>query len=496
MTRDKRHPRRHRPAKDANKPQLGASRNSAKGSVCAYCGKRSYFTRKYAREAMKILYPGERMSAYQCPKAPDWVDSSRLWHVGHLHDKVLEDGESRLEFYTGRGLQMPQRDTVTIKDNDDQEEGTMPTIGEMAHVRLQDFDRHAKQWKSVTLKSPMVDKVALVHGALRAHALTHSFDADEYDGKPGYVGRVAFKQVVRELFEHEVSKPEQLDVFAKAIQNASDRAGLTSCLDSSQRMQGVKPIWWIADSYESVMGRPAEPSQPEPKTAAAEPGPAITVKRRPNPGKGKKRKRRPPQSTIDRMYRVKAVLEDVGLRYGTALSYAEIQNELGGTASYNQVETAVDLLVSEKQAHTRAMSAEDKAAIRAAGGDAPAASPGCSWPCPRPWSRARSPSCSAHSTSSRRPRPRRRPRRATTAPRSPRGSRTTTRQPRSSPRPWWPAGRPWRRSPTSFTDQEEDARLSGRFEDLLEKYRKLEAENAKLKKRISGLLAVVQTMED
>lgn len=91
MARKQKH---HTPSRSAL-PRRGSSTSSAKGAVCPYCGKRSYFTRKYAKEAAKVLYPHTHLTPYTCVKAPEFVDTSQLWHLGHLGEQVVNMGVDR-----------------------------------------------------------------------------------------------------------------------------------------------------------------------------------------------------------------------------------------------------------------------------------------------------------------------------------------------------------------------------------------------------------------
>lgn len=47
---------------------------------CGECGKKSYGTRKDAKDAAKRLYPGDKLSIYQCVLG---------WHIGHLPKRVI-----------------------------------------------------------------------------------------------------------------------------------------------------------------------------------------------------------------------------------------------------------------------------------------------------------------------------------------------------------------------------------------------------------------------
>ena len=44
-------------------------------AACPGCGKQAFTSRKVARRAAPILYPGQRMRAYQCGETPGW------WHL-------------------------------------------------------------------------------------------------------------------------------------------------------------------------------------------------------------------------------------------------------------------------------------------------------------------------------------------------------------------------------------------------------------------------------
>lgn len=87
-------------------PRPGNSTQSAKGPACPYCGKRSYSSRKYAKEANRRLYPEERMSTYRCREAPDFVDTSQLWHIGHLGQAVVTGRASRHQVHGSERLEM------------------------------------------------------------------------------------------------------------------------------------------------------------------------------------------------------------------------------------------------------------------------------------------------------------------------------------------------------------------------------------------------------
>jgi hypothetical protein len=49
---------------------------------CVYCRREkwSYRSRKAARQAARIKWPGDHQSAYRCQAAPDDVE---VWHYGH-----------------------------------------------------------------------------------------------------------------------------------------------------------------------------------------------------------------------------------------------------------------------------------------------------------------------------------------------------------------------------------------------------------------------------
>jgi hypothetical protein len=51
--------------------------------TCPACGKQGYVSRKMAKKGAARLYPGEKMSVYQC---------GDLWHYGHL-PKVVQLGK-------------------------------------------------------------------------------------------------------------------------------------------------------------------------------------------------------------------------------------------------------------------------------------------------------------------------------------------------------------------------------------------------------------------
>lgn len=77
--------------------------NSSRGSVCQYCGKRTYASRKDARHASTVQYPSEIMSVYTCRKLPDYVDENLFWHIGHLTDAVRKGNYSRDDVYSRTG---------------------------------------------------------------------------------------------------------------------------------------------------------------------------------------------------------------------------------------------------------------------------------------------------------------------------------------------------------------------------------------------------------
>lgn len=54
--------------------------------TCSSCGKQSYRTRKEAKRAFARIFPGEKLSAYQC---------GTVWHYGHLSVVVRKGKTSR-----------------------------------------------------------------------------------------------------------------------------------------------------------------------------------------------------------------------------------------------------------------------------------------------------------------------------------------------------------------------------------------------------------------
>ena len=55
--------------------------------ACASCGKRSYKTRKAAKQVGRSLYPSAHLSAYRC--VTGW------WHYGNIPDAVIDGTISR-----------------------------------------------------------------------------------------------------------------------------------------------------------------------------------------------------------------------------------------------------------------------------------------------------------------------------------------------------------------------------------------------------------------
>lgn len=87
---------------------------------CKHCGKISYISRKSAREAAKTYHPNDRMSTYKCVKAPEYVDTNYIWHIGHLDESIVKGEVERSEHY-GTGALHPSRLDVEydiINEND------------------------------------------------------------------------------------------------------------------------------------------------------------------------------------------------------------------------------------------------------------------------------------------------------------------------------------------------------------------------------------------
>ena len=67
-----------------------ASRVQAQAThTCEACGKRAYATRKHARKAAHVLYPGDAMSPYPCR------EGGTCWHLGHLRPAVVRGSLGR-----------------------------------------------------------------------------------------------------------------------------------------------------------------------------------------------------------------------------------------------------------------------------------------------------------------------------------------------------------------------------------------------------------------
>lgn len=82
---------------------------SSRGSLCPYCGKKSYSSRKYAKEANRRLYPNEKLSAYKCQKAPEFADTSKFWHIGHLAPQVVNGKRARAEIHGSEPVQLARQ---------------------------------------------------------------------------------------------------------------------------------------------------------------------------------------------------------------------------------------------------------------------------------------------------------------------------------------------------------------------------------------------------
>lgn len=61
----------------------GPGRPEAAGT-CMGCGKMVYLTRKAAKAAARVLYPGDHLSEYACV-----TEGGRGWHIGHLPPHVM-----------------------------------------------------------------------------------------------------------------------------------------------------------------------------------------------------------------------------------------------------------------------------------------------------------------------------------------------------------------------------------------------------------------------
>ncbi len=394
---------KHRRVKNGHKVRTGSSKESSRGSVCPYCGKRSYMSRKYAKEAARIQYPTEHLSAYRCIKAPEFVDTSKLWHLGHLAGRVIAGRDEKSNVHGSPELRparpekrgpIPEalRAMVESKlaaevapsdnDNDEPEGGQMPTIGETAQLNLTGFDRHKGRYKAVSATSPIKDRVALVHGALRAYALTHSFDSYRHEGRQGFTGRVSLSALIRELFE--VDDPDKQDGIAQAITQAGNKAGLIRCIESAHRQQGQLPIWWVAADYEEVVGHPplmdpAAPKPAPPVKKATPPAPKApepvtsTPSERAKKGAETKRKTlgyagRKPGSRNRTRIELLSLAERTVKSLGRPVLALEIYESADFPVTIGSVRDALDELVKERRVLRRGFTEEDREALNAVGG--------------------------------------------------------------------------------------------------------------------------------
>ena len=76
-----------------NRVHTRAYHGNQHGWTCGECGKRSYPSRKAARQAAAALPPQEGSyppRAYRCPDSDEW-------HIGHLPEAVIKGERSRAE---------------------------------------------------------------------------------------------------------------------------------------------------------------------------------------------------------------------------------------------------------------------------------------------------------------------------------------------------------------------------------------------------------------
>lgn len=401
----------HRPRREQrSRPTSGSSKESNKGPICQYCGKRSYGSRKLAREAARIQYPKEKLSAYRCLEAPEFVDAQTLWHLGHLSQKVLNGKVEKQRVHGGDRLQLARpvrngpvppelRATIETKlaitkeaeasrtetDNDN-EGGQMPTIGETAQLSLTGFDRHKGLYKAVSATSPLKDRVALVHGALRAYALTHSFDDYTLDGKVGFTGRVSLSALVRELFAGEFDNVENQDGFTQSLVQGGNKAGLIKCIDAASGHRDLMPIWWVASSYAKIIGHPplqdSEARKPAPPQKKARPPAPSRSPEAEAPADGltpsqkgaltKKRKGKSPGRTPGSRNRsrleVMSLAERTLKNLGRAVLAEEVYQAADFPVQLGAVRDSLNELAQERRVYKRPISDEDRAAIREQGG--------------------------------------------------------------------------------------------------------------------------------
>lgn len=380
--------KQHRRASNSHKARTGQTKGSSRGSICDYCGKRSYASRKYAKEAARIQYPTEHLSPYRCVSAPEHVDTNMLWHLGHLVDRVVQGRATRAQVYGSPQLSearpqrrgpVPEALRATMasaqpgrNDNDDSSEGaSMPTVAETANVSLRGFDRAKGRYREVSAASPLKDRVALTHAALRAHALTHNFEDMVHDRKKGFVGRVSLRGLVRELFAEDGLDGSKLDQLTTSISNAGASAGLVKCIDASQ---GHIPIWWVAADYASVVGHPPLQDKPAAKKTAA-PAAAeksLTPSERAKKGAETKRQKhgfsgRKPGSRNRARIELLSLTERTLQSLGRAVTLEELYQSADFPVQKGSIRDVVDELVKERRVRQRTITQEDRDSLRAAG---------------------------------------------------------------------------------------------------------------------------------
>jgi hypothetical protein len=392
----------------------GGGRRGGTGIRCQWCGKISYFSKKDAQYAARVLYPGDPQSPYECRKAPEWVDTRCIWHFGHLDERIKDGRYTRDVVYEG-GLDdapewnppgsFPRELRVIIKThdapagtacNDKDAGGGMATLGESAKITLSGFDRE-NQFRGITSHSEMADVVRLVHAASRAYAFTHSFDVMDHRGLRGYVGSLDMHELVYGLFGPDfadASEKFDFDDFFNVVRRVMRKLDVSYRVNAPDHMAHTLPIWWVADSFDKAVERQhvvfnrlkgqkvTTPTKQEAPAKAAGGDPAAQDGKR----HGKtakqtkhyrqstplnKRGRRLPTQVIERMYLLKTLLEDLARDYDSAYTLAELLAEFKSRHNREitkvELTTAVDALVAEKVAVTRTLSQADKQAIREAG---------------------------------------------------------------------------------------------------------------------------------
>lgn len=375
-------------------------RNRAKGVICAYCTKKTYSTKQLAKRAGRVLYPGEPLRAYKCTKAPNGVDTNRIWHLGHLHETVIQGSVSREERYEGSSSAKPREVRYSIpqvmvdimKDKvntpppeptDDDKGAAMATVGELARVSLAGFDKKNSQYKDVNLQSPPADKVAMVHSALKAYAIAHGFEEGEYAGKKGLVGRVSLKALAGELFGVP-PEDDKIKALTSQIYEAARRQRAFVCLDSEGRFENIIPIWWVSSTFGSDVKAEKKPA-PAPKSKKAKQSAEDAVEssvEAETPSdqstatvKTSKRVKKPPERVIDRTFAVKSILTRVAAKYDTALTRFEINDELKAQGldelTSGEFKSVMEWMLETKTIVARKMSEDDVKTIKATGGLAP-----------------------------------------------------------------------------------------------------------------------------